>query len=164
VETGFLRTSACAAGLLQATRDGLDRVGGPATELGRRDRRFRAVVLVGAGAVRLRGGHVSQGGSSWARRGPCDARRLVVFWTKPYRKQSVGMSSWGSEFHHLLAWALSFNLAKKHLSKTALYTDSEGARFLADDLGLEFDQVSTELNNIRNYDPEWWSLGKLYTL
>ena len=32
---------------------------------------------------------------------------------------------------------------------------------LVDELGLQFDQVSTELDSLSNIDPGWWALGKL---
>ncbi len=83
------------------------------------------------------------------------------FWTKPF--SSTRQSTWLSEKHHLLAWILSIETAKKHYPKTALFTDSPGAQILLDKLGLEFDQVSTELDALDNHDPEWWSLGKVYT-
>jgi hypothetical protein len=44
-----------------------------------------------------------------------------------------------------------------------LYTDDHGAKLLLDGLGLEFSQVSTELNQLSGADPQWWTLGKLYT-
>lgn len=83
------------------------------------------------------------------------------FWTKPYRMNR--QSTWVSKKHHLLAWVLSVETAKKHYLKTSLYTDSQGAQMLVDELGLEFTQVSTELDALENHDPQWWALGKVYT-
>lgn len=82
-------------------------------------------------------------------------------WTKP---MNTGHSwAWFSPLHHLLSWVLSVELAKKHYSDTALFTDDQGAKMLVDGIGLEFDYVSTELNGLNNYDPSWWAIGKIYT-
>jgi hypothetical protein len=83
------------------------------------------------------------------------------FWSKPFF--AFHKHAWASEKHHLLSCILSFQTARKHFHKTALFTDEKGARMLIEGLGLEFDTVSTELNALRNHDPKWWALGKLYT-
>ncbi|BAZ37724.1 hypothetical protein NIES4101_36470 [Calothrix sp. NIES-4101] len=82
-------------------------------------------------------------------------------WTKPLRENK--RSIWLSEKHHLLAWILSVETAKKHYPETVLFTDSYGARVLIDELGLEFTQVSTELDALENCDSRCWALGKVYT-
>ncbi|BDA71093.1 hypothetical protein RIVM261_000010 [Rivularia sp. IAM M-261] len=82
-------------------------------------------------------------------------------WTKPLRENR--QSIWVSNKHHLLSWILSVETAKKHYPETALFTDSEGARMLVDELGLEFTQVFTELDALENSDPRLWALGKVYT-
>lgn len=83
------------------------------------------------------------------------------FWTKPFRAHHH--SVWHSRRHHLLAWVLSLETARKHYSETCLFTDDHGARLLVDSLGLEFTRVSTELNSLKRHDPDWWTLGKLWT-
>jgi Family of unknown function (DUF6734) len=70
---------------------------------------------------------------------------------------------WSSRKHQLLAWTLSFQTARKHYGKTSLFTDDEGARILIDGIGLEFDTVSVDLNELAHSDPEWWTLGKMMT-
>jgi Family of unknown function (DUF6734) len=65
--------------------------------------------------------------------------------------------------HQLLAWILSLQTARKHYGKTSLFTDDEGARILIDGIGLEFDTVSVDLNELAHSDPEWWTLGKMMT-
>jgi hypothetical protein len=54
-------------------------------------------------------------------------------------------------------------LAREHFDSIALNTDDAGARLLVDRLGLEFDHVSTSLNQLGNCDPDWWMQGKLQT-
>ena len=83
------------------------------------------------------------------------------FWTKPFK--AFGISSWTSERHHLYAWILSVETARKHFPRTALYTDDEGAELLVERVGLKFDEVSTSLSSLRWQNPEWWALGKIYT-
>lgn len=87
-------------------------------------------------------------------------RSVWSFWTKPFR--SHRQTIWFSEKHHLLAWILSLETARKHYPETALVTDDAGAKMLVDGLGLEFDTVSTELNALQHQDPDWWILGKLW--
>jgi hypothetical protein len=80
------------------------------------------------------------------------------FWTKPNRYREV----WPSQRHHLLAWALSLGTVRRHYQHTTLWTDTEGAKLLVDDIGLEFEHVSTSLDALKECDPGWWVLGKLH--
>lgn len=88
-------------------------------------------------------------------------RAVWSFWTKPFLVDRRFI--WTTERHHLLSWILSFHTARQHFEKTALFTDDNGARLLVDDLGIEFDEVSTELNVLKDHDHKWWALGKIYT-
>jgi hypothetical protein len=54
-------------------------------------------------------------------------------------------------------------MARKHYPRTSLVTDDEGAQLLVEQLGLEFDEVSTELNVLADHNPAWWALGKVWT-
>jgi hypothetical protein len=87
-------------------------------------------------------------------------RAVWSFWTKPFHAYYKG--NWASEKHHLLAWVLSVETARKHYPVTALITDDDGARLLVDGLGLQFTCVSTALNALPNLEHEWFNLGKLY--
>jgi hypothetical protein len=87
-------------------------------------------------------------------------RAVWSFWTKPFRAHYSCM--WASEKHHLLAWVLSVEAARKHYPDTSLVTDDEGAQMLVDGLGLAFEHTSTELNALDDEDAGWWTLGKLY--
>lgn len=81
------------------------------------------------------------------------------FWSAPHRA-GTGIG-WASELAHLLGWTLSVHTARRHFARTALVTDREGARLLVDELGLPFDEVSTDLDELADVDPVWWTLGKL---
>lgn len=86
-------------------------------------------------------------------------RAVWSFWSKPYKARQG--RSWREPKHHLLAWGLTLRLAQKHFAETALVTDSDGKALLVDRLGLQFSEVSTELDELRDVDPGWWALGKL---
>jgi hypothetical protein len=86
-------------------------------------------------------------------------RAVWSLWSKPF----AAATSWGwhRPEHHLLAWGLSLRLARRHYPETTLVTDSAGKALLVDALGLSFASVSTELDRLRDADPNLWALGKL---
>lgn len=83
------------------------------------------------------------------------------FWSKPFNAGRKDV--WREPRHHLLAWGLSLRLAQRHYPDTRLVTDKAGKRLLVEQFGLEFGAVSTELEALRDENPEWWALGKLFT-
>lgn len=87
-------------------------------------------------------------------------RSVWSLWSKPFKAHR--QLAWPSQRHYLFAWVLSVMTAKEHYPDTSLITDDEGARMLIDGIGLEFKHVSTELNDLRDHDPGWWAIGKLY--
>lgn len=88
-------------------------------------------------------------------------KAIWSFWSKPYL--DARKKIWYSEKQHYLSWILSFQQARKFFSKTLLVTDDFGVKLLLDGLHLEFDEVSTSLNGLRDRDSKWWALGKIYT-
>jgi hypothetical protein len=86
-------------------------------------------------------------------------RAVWSFWSKPFDAYMGRV--WTEPRHHLQAWGLSLRLASQHYPETMLVTDSPGKRLLVDCLGLEFRDVSTDLDRLREVDPGWWALGKL---
>lgn len=86
-------------------------------------------------------------------------RAVWSFWSKPFNAFKGRI--WREPQHHLLAWGLSLRLARQHFAETQLVTDTAGKQMLVDELGLEFDEVSTELDGLRDINPGWWALGKL---
>jgi len=86
-------------------------------------------------------------------------RAVWSFWSKPF--QAYKGRIWRQPQHHLLAWGLSLRLARQHFAETHLVTDTAGKQMLVDLLGLKFDKVSTDLDQLRDADPGWWALGKL---
>ena len=88
-------------------------------------------------------------------------RAVWSFWSKPFRAHHAHV--WLTWTHHLLAWVLSVETARRHYAMTTLVTDTWGARLLVDRLGLPFTTVSTALDALHDADPAWWVLGKLWT-
>lgn len=87
-------------------------------------------------------------------------RAVWSFWSKPYLARQGRI--WREPQHHLLAWGLSLRQASKHYPDTMLITDKAGKALLVDKLGLDFHNVSTDLEALRDEDIGWWALGKLY--
>lgn len=85
-------------------------------------------------------------------------RAVWSFWSVPFlaRRSIV----WSSPLHHLLAWGLSFRLARQHYPETMIVTDCAGKKLLVEQLKLPFFHVSTELERLAHVDPGWWALGK----
>ena len=52
-------------------------------------------------------------------------RAVWSFWSKPFKERRQGY--WTSTKHHLMAWVVSVETARKHYTKTSLFTDDEGA-------------------------------------
>jgi hypothetical protein len=86
-------------------------------------------------------------------------RAVWSFWSKPFHAYKGRI--WREPRHHLLAWGLSLKLARQHFAETQLVTDSAGKAMLVDELGLEFDEITTELDCLRDTDSGWWAMGKL---
>jgi hypothetical protein len=81
------------------------------------------------------------------------------FWSEPYR--SHYRSRWLNDRDHLMSWALSWSTVSRFFGRTALVTDSPGARLLVDTVGLDFDSVVTSLDDLVPAKRDWWTLGKL---
>lgn len=87
-----------------------------------------------------------------------DARRVVTVEQAVRRRHGPWLASAGASPARL---GLSLLLARRHYPETALVTDSAGKALLVDTLGLSFTSVSTELDCLRDADPDLWALGKL---
>jgi hypothetical protein len=86
-------------------------------------------------------------------------RALYSFWSKPMRKASRVI--WLHERGHWLSWVLSVESARKHYPDVALVADTDGARILTEEIGIEFSDVSTALDTLDDADPRWWAIGKI---
>src|ERR1700753_287037 len=72
-------------------------------------------------------------------------------------------AGWFAPEYHLMAWALSCLQLRQFYDDVVLYTDSQGARVLIDQLQLPYTEVVCDLDKINSYHPELWAAGKIYT-
>jgi hypothetical protein len=86
-------------------------------------------------------------------------KAIWSFWSKPFL--SSEHLKWLNQKYHFLSWILSVQLGRSHFDSTELITDHEGAEILVKELGLKFDRISKELDNLNDQDIRWWVLGKL---
>jgi len=87
---------------------------------------------------------------------------IMSFWSKPYvegfHNKWINENSWN------LSWILSVECLSKVYGKPHLYTDDAGAEFLVKTLGLDFASVNTCLNDLKDKNPRFFSLGRSYAL
>ena len=86
-------------------------------------------------------------------------RAVWSFWSAPYVTHY--RHAWVRPLDHLLSWVVSVQAARFHYADAVLVTDTPGRQFLVEQLELPFTEVSTELDDLRGEDPDWWMLGKL---
>ncbi len=86
---------------------------------------------------------------------------VYSFFSKPYLHNNRKAQGSLDNLFFYQCWLLSVHYAKKHFSEVHLVTDSEGKRLLVDMLGLPFDKVSLELDDIQHVIPELWAYGKI---
>ncbi|QXV63900.1 hypothetical protein INP83_12375 [Mucilaginibacter sp. 21P] len=91
------------------------------------------------------------------------------FWSKP---QAVALlNGWESRLHggwyddkyHHMSWALSCLQLRRFYKDVELVTDEAGKKLLIDQLNLPYTKVTVVLDNINDYHPDLWALGKLYS-
>lgn len=92
------------------------------------------------------------------------------FWSQPVHITGDGefekfCGGWLCEKHHAISWAFSLSLLRKYHNKNkiSLFTDTAGAGWLVNQVGLEYDEVNTSLDQLNHYDHTLWAIGKLYT-
>lgn len=93
---------------------------------------------------------------------------IQTFWSAPARhnsKEAIGgrnSGGWLNERYHAIGWTLSCLNFRQHYPDITLYTDTEGADWLCNFLGLPYKYVSTELDSLSGYNPLLWALPKVY--
>jgi len=70
---------------------------------------------------------------------------------------------WINRENSLFCWALSVLKLRQFYDTVELVTDSNGQAELIRDLNLPYTNVSTELDNLQDVNPNLWSMGKLHT-
>ncbi|MGF1671452.1 MAG: DUF6734 family protein [Balneolaceae bacterium] len=85
------------------------------------------------------------------------------FWSKPaIGKRRYRMDGgWLNKKYHYLSWAYSCLQLVKFYGEVELVTDEPGKRLLIDELKLPYTTVKTILENLDNYHPGLWALGKI---
>lgn len=89
-------------------------------------------------------------------------RPVMSFWSEPYIKDHYNHWINGNTWN--LSWILSVESVSKIYGKPHLYTDSAGKNFLVDQLGLQFESVSLDLNDLKGKNSKFFSLGKTYAM
>lgn len=86
-------------------------------------------------------------------------RIIQSLWSKP----SLITGGWSEKTFYNMSWALSCLKLKEFYKSVELYTDREGKNFLIDKLQLPYDKVYVVLDNLNEFSPRLWALGKVYT-
>lgn len=90
----------------------------------------------------------------------------MSFWTKPSLPKSgaewKGNSGFPSQYYFAVSFWLSFMLARQWFSRVELVTDKAGAEFVRK-VGIPFNEISVELDEINHLRPELWAFGKMKT-
>lgn len=80
------------------------------------------------------------------------------FWSKP----CADKTSWVNRDMHYIFWAFSCLKLKQFYDEVELVTDRMGKKILIDELRLPYDSVQVVLDDLNDYDPRLWALGKIY--
>jgi hypothetical protein len=88
---------------------------------------------------------------------------LYSFWTKPSISSTNEKftGGWQTPTQHWCSWVLSTLTASQHYP-IHLITDQQGKHILVDTIGLPFNGLSTDLEDLKDLDPRLWAFGKLY--
>lgn len=90
------------------------------------------------------------------------------YWSKPSLKTgNINISDrnkggWVDKKYNYMSWALSCLQFKKYYDKVELVTDAIGYDFLINKLELPYTSVRVDLDNLNDYHPDLWALGKIY--
>lgn len=84
------------------------------------------------------------------------------FWTKPYLSKGFNKfkGGWFEKQYYYMSWALSCLQFRQYYEQVELVTDSYGKQILVDALQLPYTSVRVELDQLNDYHPDLWALGK----
>ncbi|MGY3792643.1 DUF6734 family protein [uncultured Aquimarina sp.] len=94
---------------------------------------------------------------------------IQSYWTKPVLNGIMESESgrysggWLYEKTHSLSWIFSCLQLKKYYDKVELVTDKLGKEILIDQLKLPYTKVHVILDDLNEYHPDLWALGKIYS-
>lgn len=88
------------------------------------------------------------------------------FWSKPFiyslkNKRTDKIGNWLDNEMFFISHALSILKLKEFYDNVELITDDVGAKILLDYLELPYSTYNLSLNEINDYHPELWALGKI---
>ena len=88
-------------------------------------------------------------------------KAVWTFWTKPLlAKKSM---AWLSEEYFFMSWVLSTETSRRYFDSIELQTDRLGEHLLKEILGLKFDHIIVNKDELNYIFPEWWAISKLHT-
>lgn len=83
---------------------------------------------------------------------------IMSFWSVP---KKLGIENkWLNDESWYLSWILSVLSITKSYTRPILYTDDAGADLLVGKMGLEFAEINLNLNDVKNVNPHFYSIGK----
>lgn len=91
------------------------------------------------------------------------------FWSRPGQsgeQQDVSMAGacgWSDKKYNYFSWALSCLQFKKYYDEVELVTDKVGYEILVDKIGLPYTSTRVVLDDLNDYHPQLWAIGKIYT-
>ncbi|MEL6538846.1 MAG: DUF6734 family protein [Bacteroidota bacterium] len=89
------------------------------------------------------------------------------YWTKPNLKDGDTNTwdrkagGWVDKKFNYMSWALSCLQFREYYDQVELVTDQAGAALLIDKLGLPYTRVQVILDELNDYHPDLWAMGKL---
>jgi hypothetical protein len=97
-----------------------------------------------------------------------DMKIVQSLWVKPsIKKNSVNTSDrntggWTDKKYNYISWALSCLQFCKYYNKVELITDNLGYDTLIKKMKLPYTDVKVVLDDLNDYHPDLWALGKIY--
>jgi hypothetical protein len=89
-------------------------------------------------------------------------------WSKPGRRKAgqrfeeVNRCSWADKKYNYFSWVLSCYQFREFYDEVELVTDAAGYDLLINRLELPYTSVKVVLDDLNDYHPELWALGKIY--
>jgi len=89
-------------------------------------------------------------------------------WSKPGEKPGarhfpdINKCGWPEKKYNYISWALSCLQFRKYYDEVELVTDKAGYDLLIDRLGLPYTSVKVVLDDLNDYHPHLFALGKIY--
>jgi hypothetical protein len=86
-------------------------------------------------------------------------KAVQSFWVLP---GDINAGGWINKRYEFISWSLSYALLKNNFGEVALNANLDGAAMLTDTLGLDYDEVITDLENETGLLKKAWVFGKMY--